>query len=191
MSKSKIQILHVLAAALIIFPLTGGSLVYSQKIKKEKKMEFKLYSSAFAEGAMIPIKYTCDGVNESPPLNWSDAPKETKSFALIVDDPDAPRGDWVHWVLFNIPASTTNLKENASMSENYPDVIVQGVNDFKDNLYGGPCPPSGVHRYFFKLFALDIVLNLNASVTKKILLEAMKGHILAEAHLIGKYKRAR
>ncbi len=154
-------------------------------------MDLKIFSPAFADGATIPSKYTCDGYNESPPLNWSGTPKDTKTFALIVDDPDAPRGDWVHWILFNIPASTNGLKENASISKNYSDVIVQGMNDFRNNVYGGPCPPSGIHRYFFRLFALDTELKLDASTNKKQLIEAMKGHILAEAHLIGKYKRAR
>ncbi|MCL4548979.1 MAG: YbhB/YbcL family Raf kinase inhibitor-like protein [Bacteroidetes bacterium] len=191
MSKIKNKILTALFLILIIVPLSSTDSGHFQKIKKGNQMEFKLFSSAFAEGAMIPVQYTCDGVNESPPLNWSGAPKETKTFVLIVDDPDAPRGDWVHWVLFNIPASTTSLKENASLSGNFTEGIVQGMNDFRTNYYGGPCPPSGTHRYFFKLYALNISLSLNDSANKKQLLEAMKGHILAEAHLIGKYKRTR
>lgn len=191
MSKIKNKILNALLLVLIIVPLSSADSGHYQKIKKGKQMEFKIFSSAFADGAMVPVQYTCDGVNESPPLSWSGAPKETKTFALIVDDPDAPRGDWVHWMVFNIPASTTSLKENASMSGNFTQGIVQGVNDFRRNYYGGPCPPSGTHRYFFKLYALDIALALNDSANKKLLLEAMKGHILAEAHLIGKYKRSK
>ncbi len=182
---------NALLLVLLIVPLSNTGSEYFQKIKKGKQMELKIFSPAFTEGSLIPARYTCDGLDESPPLNWSGAPKETKTFAIIVDDPDAPGGDWVHWVIFNIPASTTGLKENASLSGNFPDGIVQGFNDFRKNYYGGPCPPSGTHRYYFKLYALDTVFSLKESTGKKQLLEAMKGHIIAEVYLIGKYKRTR
>jgi Raf kinase inhibitor-like YbhB/YbcL family protein len=157
----------------------------------EVKMNFKISSSSFKDGEFIPTRYTCDGANVSPPLVWTAPPEKTKSFALINDDPDAPIGDWVHWILFNIPADTSELKEESSSKHNLPKGTIEGMNDFRKNNYGGPCPPSGTHRYFFKLYALDIPLQLKESTTKKQLLDAMKGHILAEATLMGKYKRQR
>jgi len=150
-------------------------------------MEIK--SSAFAHEAFIPAKYTCDGKNISPPLSWSGAPKETKSFALICDDPDAPMGTWVHWVFFDIPAPVTSLPENVSRSEEIKGLGKNGNNTSRRLGYDGPCPPSGIHRYFFKLYALDTVLNLKPGLTKEELLKAMDGHILTEAQLMGRYKR--
>jgi Raf kinase inhibitor-like YbhB/YbcL family protein len=158
---------------------------------KDDKLEFKITSPAFLYGEFIPAKYTCDGANISPPIEWTSPPEKTKSFALICDDPDAPVGDWVHWILFDIPAETRDLKEESSSKHALPLGTVEGTNDFRKNIYGGPCPPSGTHRYFFKLYALDNFLQLKESTAKKQLLEAMKGHILAEATLIGKYKRQR
>ena len=152
-------------------------------------MEFRLFSSAFKEGEFIPAKFTCDGPNISPPLNWINIPEKTKSLALICDDPDAPVGDWVHWVVYNIPPTTTELKEEASSDKELPHGTCEGINDFRKNNYGGPCPPSGIHRYFFTLYALDTLLQCKTGFTKNLLLEAMSGHILAEASLIGKYKR--
>ncbi len=152
-------------------------------------MDFKLFSPAFKEGEFIPAKYTCDGPDISPPLNWINIPSKTKSLALIFNDPDAPAGDWVHWIVYNIPADITELKEAASSSKSMPHGSSEGMNDFRKSNYGGPCPPSGIHRYFFKLYALDILLQSKAGFTKKLLLEAMKGHVLAEASLMGKYKR--
>lgn len=154
-------------------------------------MEFKIFSEAFKDGDMIPSKFTCDGVNISPPLNWVHPPKDTKSFALINDDPDAPIGDWVHWIVYNIPSATRELKEDASGQKHLPHNAIEGLNDFRRTSYGGPCPPSGTHRYFFKLYALDTLLNLKAGVAKKELLEAMKGHILALTEMVGKYHRKR
>lgn len=152
-------------------------------------MDFKIFSSAFKPGELIPSKYTCDGLNISPPLNWTEPPLETKSFVLLNDDPDAPIGDWVHWIIVNIPPDIRALKEEASSKKLLPKNSIEGLNDFMENNYGGPCPPSGTHRYFFKLYALDKELPLKANTTKKQLLETMKGHILAQATLIGKYKR--
>ncbi len=158
-------------------------------INGETKMELKLTSSAFKDGEMIPPKYTCDGENISPPLNWSGIPEGTKSLALINDDPDAPVGDWVHWIVFNIPPNTKELKESASNKKLLPKGAIEGLNDWNRIGYGGPCPPSGIHRYFFKLYALDCELSLKQGATKKQLLEAIKGHVLSQAELIGKYQR--
>jgi len=160
-------------------------------ISEESKMKFQITSSAFKDGEMIPSKYTCDGENISPPLSWSEIPNGTKSLALINDDPDAPIGDWVHWIVFNIPPDTKEFKEAASSKKLLPKGALEGLNDWNKKGYGGPCPPSGVHRYFFKLYALDTMLSLKEGATKRQLLEAMKGHILAEAQLIGKYQRKR
>jgi hypothetical protein len=149
----------------------------------------ELTSAAFKPGELIPTKYTCDGPDVSPPLSWSDPPAGTKSFALISDDPDAPVGTWVHWVLWNVPAVARSLEENLPKKESLPSGAKQGTTDFRRIGYGGPCPPSGTHRYFFKLYALDTTLNLPASTTKKDLEKAMQGHILAQAELMGKYRR--
>ena len=151
------------------------------------KMELK--SQAFQAGEMIPATYTCDGQDISPPLSWSDPPAGTIGFALISDDPDAPVGTWVHWVIWNIPASARTLEENLLKAASLPNGAKQGTTDFRRIGYGGPCPPSGTHRYFFKLYALDTTLNLPSSTTKKDLEKAMHGHILAQAELMGKYRR--
>jgi len=152
-------------------------------------MEIKIKSSAFENEDMIPSKYTCDGNDISPPLQWDAIPDGTKSIALISDDPDAPMGTWVHWVLFNLPADTTELTENIPPDENLPGGTGQGTNDFRRIGYGGPCPPGGTHRYFFKIYALDAELDLPAGARKKDLLKAMEGHIVGQGQLIGKYKR--
>jgi len=148
----------------------------------------QLTSTAFGEGATIPQKYTGDGADVSPPLTWSGAPEGTQSFALICDDPDAPRGTWVHWVLSNLPADQKDLPEGASST--LPSGARQGKNDFGKTGYGGPAPPPGKpHRYFFKLYALKSALDLAAGATKQQLEKAMKDHILAQAQLMGKYGR--
>jgi Raf kinase inhibitor-like YbhB/YbcL family protein len=149
----------------------------------------KLTSPAFTEGGMIPAQYTCNGPDISPPLVWEEVPEDTKSLALIVDDPDAPVGTWVHWVLYNLPASTRELKESITKTKVLPDGAMQGTNDFRKIGYNGPCPPGGTHRYFFKLYALDEMIDLNPGARKKDLLDAMKGHILAECQLMGKFSR--
>jgi len=150
-------------------------------------MEIK--SSAFKEGAIIPRKYTCDNIDISPPLEWSQVPDGTKTFALICDDPDAPMGTWVHWVLFNLPGNILELSENVPKLEVLKNGARQGKNDFGKIGYGGPCPPSGTHRYYFKIYALDKELDSKPGITKKELLKAMEGHILAEGQLMGRYKR--
>lgn len=150
----------------------------------------KISSQAFKEGEFIPKKFTCDGANVSPPLSWSEVPPKVKTFALISDDPDAPRGTWVHWVLFNIPASVTALPENVLKTRTIPNGARQGVNDSRGIGYDGPCPPGGVHRYYFKLYALDSEMGLEPGCTKADLEQSMGGHILAQAQLMGRYKRA-
>lgn len=152
-------------------------------------MDIKITSSAFAEGGMIPAKYTCDGADISPPLQWDAVPEGTKTVALISDDPDAPMGTWVHWVLFNLPPDVKELPENVPPDETLSNGATQGTSSFQKIGYGGPCPPSGTHRYFFKLYALDADLDLDSSANKARLIKAMEGHIIGEGQLIGKYKR--
>ena len=150
----------------------------------------QLTSSAFKEGEAIPKDFTGDGKNISPPLQWSGQPDNAKSFALIGDDPDAPRGTWVHWVLFNVPVAVHELPQGVPPEKVVLDSARQGTNDFGKIGYGGPAPPKGpAHHYHFKLYALDTVLELKEGATKKQLLEAMKGHVLAEGKLIGTYGR--
>ncbi len=143
----------------------------------------KITSSAFENNGNIPSKYTCDGANVNPPLNISEVPEGAKSLALIVDDPDAPSGDWVHWIIWNISVSTQEISEGS-----IPNGIV-GTTSFGTTGYGGPCPPSGIHRYYFKLYALDEELNLKPDSNKEMLGSAMKEHVLEEAELMGKYSR--
>ena len=149
----------------------------------------KIQSSVFKEGAMIPEKYSCDGDDISPPLEWSGVPEKTKSLALICDDPDAPVGTWVHWVIFNWPPDSKSLPEHIPTTKTLDNGAKQGTNDFRKIGYGGPCPPGGTHRYYFKLYALDKMFDAEAGITKTQLLKAMEGHILAESQLIGKYSR--
>ncbi|MBA7700362.1 hypothetical protein ES703_109073 [subsurface metagenome] len=152
-------------------------------------MDIKIKSPAFVPGGKIPGKYTCDGMDISPPLAWTSGPGGTKTFALICDDPDAPMGTWVHWVLFNLPADIIELRENVLPERELKGGAKQGMNDFRKIGYGGPCPPGGTHRYYFKLYALDTEINLETGATKSELLKAMEGHILAEGQLMGKYER--
>ncbi|RMG37022.1 MAG: YbhB/YbcL family Raf kinase inhibitor-like protein [Gammaproteobacteria bacterium] len=156
-------------------------------------MAFEISSPAFPHKGSIPVKYTCDGEDISPPLVWSGVPQGTRSLALIVDDPDAPdpaapRMTWVHWVLYNIPSDSTGLPEAVSPAE-LPPGTEQGINDWKRTGYGGPCPPIGRHRYFFKLYALKVVLPFTEALTKSELLDAMEDHVIDEAVLMGTYQR--
>jgi len=153
-------------------------------------MSLELTSTAFRSGATIPQQYTGDGADRSPPLAWSEPPSGTVSLALICDDPDAPGGTWVHWVLFNMPSKTRELVEGVPTAETLDDGTMQGMTDFGSVGYGGPAPPKGKpHRYFFKVYALDVALDLSAGATKAQLVGAMKGHILAEGQLVGIYGR--
>jgi Raf kinase inhibitor-like YbhB/YbcL family protein len=156
-------------------------------------MALILTSPVFARNGAIPKQFTCEGADISPPLRWSGAPQGTKSFALIIDDPDAPdpgapKMTWVHWVVYNIPADVTGLAEGAAKS-GVPAGAQPGLNDWKRGDYGGPCPPIGRHRYFHKLYALDTVLPDLGHATKARLLDAMKGHVTAEAQLVGTYQK--
>ena len=158
-------------------------------------MSLALQSTAFAADAEIPSRYTCEGEDVSPPLAWSGAPAGTKSFALVVDDPDAPdpaapKMTWVHWVLYDIPASAGGLHEDVDPAM-LPAGTREGVNDWGRTGWGGPCPPIGRHRYFHKLYALDTVLGDLGRPKKAALEKAMKGHVLAEAVLVGTYRKAR
>jgi len=150
---------------------------------------FRLTSTAFSESTPIPQLYTCDGQDFSPPLAWTSPPEKTMSFALIVEDPDAPGGTWVHWVVWNIPAHRRTLEENQPKSAALPDSARQGLSDFKTHGYGGPCPPSGMHRYYFRLYALDTLLELPAETGKTGLVRAMQGHVLGRAELMSRFSR--
>jgi len=168
----------VLCAASILGLAKGGT------------MSFQIASSAFSNGETIPKKFTCDGPDLSPPLRWKEPPAATQSLALIADDPDAPVGTWVHWVLYNLPANTHELPEGVDKQERLASGATQGRNDFRRIGYGGPCPPPGnPHRYYFKLYALDSKLNLKAGATKAELEDAMKGHTLGETEFMGRYGR--
>lgn len=149
----------------------------------------KLSSSAFKEGQPIPRPYTCDGVNISPPLEWSGLPKTAKTIAIIVDDPDAPSGPFVHWIVYNLPAENIGFVENVPATDNLKAGGFQGKNGFNKIGYGGPCPPLGTHRYFFKLYALDGELPLAAGATKAEVEKAMQDHIVGQSQLMGTYSR--
>lgn len=158
-------------------------------------MTFSIESSAFAEGGAIPARYTCDGEDISPPLSWADIPAGTQSLVLIVDDPDAPdpaapRMTWVHWLVYNLSPDSQGFPEGLEESD-MPAGTLLGINDFKRVRFGGPCPPVGRHRYFFKLYALDIRLPDLGSPGKPALIHAMEGHVLAEAQLMGLYQKRR
>jgi Raf kinase inhibitor-like YbhB/YbcL family protein len=152
-------------------------------------MDFDLTSSAFEHEGTIPTKYSCDGQDISPPLSWSDPPEGTESFVLIADDPDAPAGTWVHWVLYNIPTDARELPEALPAQDTLADGSLHGRNSWGRNDYGGPCPPSGTHRYLFKLYALDTTLELEPGAKKTKVLNAMEGHILAQTELMGTFSR--
>jgi hypothetical protein len=159
---------------------------------KEEEAAMKLTSNAFEDGKAIPVKYTGFDADVSPPLHWSGAPAGTKGFALICDDPDAPMGTWVHWVIYGLPATADGLPEGVPAEESLLSGARQGVNDFRRVGYGGPLPPAGKpHRYFFKLYALDIELSLRPWASKTELLRTMKGHTLAEAQIVGTFQRPR
>ncbi len=153
-------------------------------------MAFKLTSSAFPAGAEISEQYTCKGADISPALEWNGAPSKTASFALIMDDPDAPAGTWVHWVIWNVPATAHSLPEGAPKQEQLDDGARQGRNSFHKTGYNGPCPPPGAtHRYFFRLYALDAKIDLAANANRSALDAAMKGHVLAQAEYMGTFHR--
>jgi Raf kinase inhibitor-like YbhB/YbcL family protein len=175
--------------ALLVSGCAPGASPTASREKGEQAMAFGITSNAFAYGEPIPVKYTCDGEDLSPPLDWRDPPEGTRSFTLISDDPDAPVGTWVHWVLFNLPAETRSLPEAIPSNAKLPEGGQHGQNSWRRLGYGGPCPPSGTHRYFFKLYALDTILGLDTGADKQQVLEAMEGHILAQVEAMGVYSR--
>ncbi len=154
-------------------------------------MKLSVTSPAFEHGGKIPPQYTADGADISPPLQWQGVPSEARSLALICDDPDAPMGTWVHWLVWNIPPDSTGLPEGVPAEMTLEDGARQGKTDFGRVGYGGPAPPSGTHRYYFKVYALDTMLNLPAGATKPQLEKAMQGHIIAQGELMGTYSRSR
>lgn len=181
-------------AALLIAAAAAGAALAAPAGKEPRAPAMKLTSSAFKPRAMIPEKYTCDGPDVSPPLAWAGAPKDAKSFALIVDDPDAPAGTWVHWVIYDIPGATAALPEglekSATLASGAKQGAAWGVDKFDRVGYSGPCPPPGKpHRYFFKLYALSAALGLPPKATKDQVLAAMDAKILAQAELVGMYGR--
>ena len=168
MNSKVICIMFIISSVFFVSNVTGGGAL--------KKDMLKLSSPVFEHNGTIPSKYTCDGVNVNPPVLIEHVPTGTKSLSLIVDDPDAPAGTWVHWVLWNIDPAIGEVKEDS-----VPKGVQQGMNDFRQHAYSGPCPPSGTHRYFFRLYALD--------TTKADLEKSMRGHIIEQAHIIGLYRR--
>ena len=177
-----------LAMVAVFFFFGAGSA--GSQTGKGKSGEIRISSPAFRAGTMIPARYTCDGENISPPLEWEGLPPGTRSIALTCDDPDAPMGTWVHWVLFNLPATVKGLPGNIPPHRALENGAMQGKNDFRRTGYGGPCPPSGIHRYYFRIYALDTVLRFApGAVSRARLLDAMKGHILAKGCLMGTYRR--
>ncbi|MEW6532200.1 MAG: YbhB/YbcL family Raf kinase inhibitor-like protein [Thermodesulfobacteriota bacterium] len=173
----------------LVFALSQAGTAVAQAPGKPAAVS--VTSPAFQDGSMIPRTYTCDGEDISPPLEISSVPPGTKSLALINDDPDAPGGTWVHWVMYNIPPDTKKLPEQVPRKARLPNGAFHGKTSWGGRKlgYGGPCPPSGIHRYFFKVYALDTVLDLRPGATKDELLSEMKGHILGEGQLMGRYQR--
>lgn len=170
--------------ATLFFLLLTSAIIFLFFIFKKESMI--ITSPAFQHNGPIPSTYTCDGKDLAPPLTFSEIPVGTQSLALIVDDPDAPRGTWVHWLAWNLPATTTILPEGGAL----PEGVIEGTTDFGRTGYGGPCPPSGTHRYFFKLYALNVPgLSLPSSALKSDLERALQGHTLVTAELVGLYQR--
>lgn len=179
----KIFGLFLMGALLAAFLLSGEAQGW-----RSQKLELR--SAAFGEGERIPSDFTCDGADMSPPLTWSGVPDNAQSLAIMVEDPDAPVKDWTHWLIYDLPPSLTKLPAGIIAGREFLVGGAQGLNDFKKQGYGGPCPPSGEHRYVFKLYALDTKLHLEAGASKQELLQGMQGHILAEGSLTGQYDRS-
>jgi len=185
------QIIFMAISSLVLLSLPASTLAgRSSSPREEANMSFTISSPSFSSGGTIPTKFTCSGADVSPELKWNDPPAGTKSFALLVDDPDAPVGNWNHWTAWNLPADLRSLPEHFSKDARLSDGTEQGKNDFHKTGYNGPCPPPGKpHRYYFKLFALDSSPNLKPGSMKRDLESAMKGHILAQAEWMGRYGR--
>ena len=178
------------AAIIFLTGILAAGQADTQSTTNGAAMKIHINSTAFTEGQPIPSRHAYDQQDISPDLQWSGVPSTAKSLALICDDPDAPVGNWVHWVLYDLPPSMTGIPEDLPKSQTLDSGAKQGFNDYKKIGYGGPCPPPGkVHRYFFKLYALDIKTDLKPAVTKADLLKAMEGHVIAEGQLMGTYHR--
>jgi hypothetical protein len=184
MVRDKMRTALILYGALFMMVKAGTVSAEQMKVPEES---MELTSPSFEQGKPIPKKFTCDGGDVSPALHWTNPPSATTSYALIADDPDAPGKTWVHWVVFNIPGDKTELGKSFPKEDRLDDGTIQGTNDFGTNEYGGPCPPSGTHRYFFRLYALDTMLSLYPGTPKDKVMKAMEGHVLAEAELMGTY----
>ncbi|MEW5938017.1 MAG: YbhB/YbcL family Raf kinase inhibitor-like protein [Chloroflexota bacterium] len=180
-------VLLLLAGAVILFLLLAPA--RTETFSSETEFTMNLTSPAFTQGQPIPSKFSCKGADVSPALAWDEPPAATLSFALIMDDPDAPMGTWVHWVFFNIPGGLRSLQEAVPTTPTLPDGSVQGITSARSVGYHGPCPPSGTHRYFFKLYALDIKLDLASKADKQAVLNTMQGHILAQSELMGTFSK--
>jgi Raf kinase inhibitor-like YbhB/YbcL family protein len=184
-----------LSIIILLLPACGRSPSTESILPEDPKLNtIRLQSPAFTGGGTIPKLYTCDGKDVSPPLAWSGVPEVARSLALICEDPDAPRGAWTHWVIFDIPATVKELGEGVPALERVEvtpggEAALQGKNDFKKTGYGGPCPPSGTHRYFFRIYSLDTGLGLGSGTTRQDLLRSIMGHVLAEGELMGRYAR--
>lgn len=176
---------------LLLLALAAPMITPAPQSKGRNQSMLQLTSTAFQTGSNIPSKFSCDDRNVSPELSWSGAPAGTKSFALLMHDPDAPvAGGYTHWLVYNLPASSAHIPENAPNQDRLPGGGLQGKNDSGTYGYTGPCPPSGTHRYYFRLYALDLELDPRAGSSKSGLEKAMQGHVLAQAELLGRYKRA-
>ncbi len=181
---------YVHARLILCVLLAGGACSASHDHRKEAPMGIVVTSPAFKEGTPIPTRHTCDGEDVSPALAWTGIPEGAKSIVVICDDPDAPVGTWVHWVLYNVPATAQGLPEGVAKAETLPDGSRQGLNDFGRVGYGGPCPPRGKpHRYYWRVYALDTMLSLPSRATRKAVDNAMRGHVLASGVLMGTYAR--
>jgi Raf kinase inhibitor-like YbhB/YbcL family protein len=172
---------------LVIFFSTINT--FPQQEKGDINMEIEIESRAFGQGESIPAKYTCDGANISPQLSWNCSVEGVKTFAVIVEDPDAAGGNFTHWIVYNIPSKVNSLMENTTPTKNIPDEILMGTNDFGRIGYGGPCPPSGIHRYYFRVYGLNTAVHLDSGATKKEVMKKMEGHIIARGELMGTYQR--
>ena len=182
--------MKMVLTAMLLAGLVSAGCSQEPKSATGHVAEIQLTSAAFADGQPIPVKYTADALDISPPLAWSNAPADAKSFALIADDPDAPAGDWTHWVIYDLPPATATLAEDQLKVAQFRNGTKQGLNDFKKTGYNGPAPPPGkAHRYYFKLYALDATTSLAPGAAKADLLKAMDGHLLGEGQLMGTYQR--
>jgi Raf kinase inhibitor-like YbhB/YbcL family protein len=191
---ARLFILATPAAIAIVCALpslsSGARASSSSSGDRQQTMSLSISSPSFSNGGDIPKKFTCDGADVSPQLSWTEPPATTKTFALLVDDPDAPVGNWNHWTMWNASPSVRGLPEGVSKEPRLPDGSHQGRNDFRKTGYNGPCPPPGKpHRYYFKLFALDVMVELKPGSSKKELEAAMQGHVLAQTQWMGRYGR--